>query len=102
MPEVRLVVQFTADSKEIADQAIEQLVANSKVVQQAKGCQQFEVFRSALRPEQWVLLEHWDSQEAKAAHAQAIAGVRPPPTPGVKRVREEYDYQVTASVPTAS
>jgi hypothetical protein len=48
-----------------------------------------------------VLLEHWDSQAAKAAHAQAIAGVRPPPTPGVKRVREEYDYEVTAPAPIA-
>ncbi len=97
MSGVRLVIQFTADSVEIADRAIAQSAERCKRAQQEPGCLQFEVFRSALRPEQYVLLERWESKEALAEHAQRNAAKPAPPTPGVRRVREDYEYAETAS-----
>ena len=95
MSGVRLVIQFTADSAEIADKAIGESVARCKKAQQEPGCLQFEVFRSALRPEAYVLLEHWESKEALAEHAKGMAGNPPRPNPGITRVREDYEYQTT-------
>jgi quinol monooxygenase YgiN len=96
MSGVRLVIQFTADSVEAADQAIEATVARCQRAQQEPGCLQFEVFRSALRPEHYVLLEHWESPEALAVHAQAMASNPPRPQPGITRVREDYVHNVTS------
>jgi quinol monooxygenase YgiN len=95
MSGVRLVIQFTADSEETANQAIEAAVERCKRAQQEPGCLQFEVFRSAMRPDHYVLLEHWESAEALAVHA--AAGPPPQPRPGIKRVREDYEHKVTAS-----
>ena len=95
MTGVRLVITFTADSVEIADKAIEAAVERCKKAQQEPGCLQFEVFRSALQPERYTLLEHWDSKESLAVHAQAMASNPPRQTPGIRRVREDYEYQTT-------
>ena len=95
MSGVRLVINFTAESPEIAEKAIESAIERCKRAQQEPGCVQFEVFRSALRPEAYVLLEHWDSKEALAVHAQGMAGNPPRPTPGISRVREDYEHKVT-------
>jgi quinol monooxygenase YgiN len=95
MSGVRLVIQFTADSAEIADKAIGESVERCKKAQQEPGCLQFEVFRSALRPESYVLLEHWASKAALAEHAKGMANNPPRPNPGIKRVREDYEYQAT-------
>jgi len=92
MSGVRLIIQFTADNAEIADKAIAAAAERCKRAQQEPGCLQFEVFRSALQPEHYVLLEHWESKEALAVHAQAMAGNPPQPTPGIRRVREDYEY----------
>jgi quinol monooxygenase YgiN len=99
MSGVRLIVQFTADSAEVADKAIAEAVERCKRVQQEPGCVQFEVFRSALRPEHYVLLEHWESKEALAVHAQGMASNPPPRNPSIKRVREDYEYAETAPAP---
>jgi len=96
MAGVRLVIQFTAESPAIADTAIAASVERCKKAQQEAGCLQFEVFRSALRPEHYVLLEHWESKEALAIHAQGMVGNPPRPSPGVTRVREDYEYRVTS------
>jgi quinol monooxygenase YgiN len=96
MAGVRLLIQFTADSVEIADQAIEAAVERCKSSQQEPGCLQFEVFRSALRPEQYVLLELWESPEALAVHAAGMANSPPPARPGITRVREDYVHNVTS------
>ena len=96
MAGVRLVINFTADSPEIAEQAIAGAIERCKQAAQEPGCLQFEVFRSALRPEAYVLLEHWASKEDLAVHAQAMAGNPPRATPGISRVREDYEYQVTS------
>ena len=78
MSGVRLIIQFTADSAEIADKAVAQAAERCKRVQSEPGCLQFEVFRSALQPERYVLLEQWESKEALAVHAQAMAGKSAP------------------------
>jgi quinol monooxygenase YgiN len=54
---------------------------------------QFEVFRSALQPEKYVLLELWESQDALDVHAQTMVANPPRPTPGISRTREDYEYQ---------
>src|SRR5690242_17370743 len=95
MSGVRLVIQFTAESAKIADEAIEQSVERCKLAQQEPGCLQFEVFRSALRPEHYVLLELWESPAALATHAARNAANPPRPRPGITRVREDYDYRET-------
>ncbi len=95
MSGVRLLIQFTADSAEIADKAIGAMAERCKKAQLEPGCLQFEVFRSALRPEAYTLLEHWDSKEALAEHAKLNAKNPRAPNPGIKHVREDYEYQVT-------
>jgi quinol monooxygenase YgiN len=96
MSGVRLLIQFDADSAEIADKAVGEMAERCKKAQQEPGCLQFEVFRSALRPEAYVLLEHWESKEALAEHAKGMATNPPPrPNPAIKRVREDYEYQAT-------
>jgi quinol monooxygenase YgiN len=97
MAGVRLLIQFTAESSEIADSAIEAAVERCKRASQEPGCLQFEVFRSALRPEHYVLLEHWETPEALAVHAAGMSTNPPPPRPGIKRVREDYVHQVSSS-----
>ena len=95
MSGVRLIIQFAADSTEIADKAIEQSVERCKRVQSEPGCLQFEVFRSALNPAHYVLLERWESKEALAVHAQGMAANPPQATPGITRIREDYQYSET-------
>jgi quinol monooxygenase YgiN len=95
MSGVRLVIQFTADSVEAADKAIADAAERCKRVQQEPGCLQFEVFRSALQPEKYVLLEHWESKEALAEHAKLMAANPPPQNPRIKRVREDYEHQAS-------
>jgi quinol monooxygenase YgiN len=97
MSGVRLIVQFNADSAEIADAAIAEATERCKRVQNEPGCLQFEVYRSALRPESYVLLEHWESKEALAVHAQTMVANPPPRNPGIKRVREDYEYAEMAA-----
>jgi quinol monooxygenase YgiN len=95
MAGVRLIIQFTADSAETADKAIAEAAERCKRVQQEPGCQQFEVFRSALDPAKYVLLEQWESKDALAVHAQGMATNPPRPNPGIKRIREDYEYNAT-------
>src|SRR5689334_9280274 len=95
MSGVRLIVQFTADSVATADAAIAEAAERCKRVQHEPGCIQFEVFRSALSPEKYVLLEHWESKEALAEHAKGMVANPPPRNPGITRVREDYDYAET-------
>jgi quinol monooxygenase YgiN len=96
MAGVRLVIQFTADNEDVASAAIERAVERCKQAQQEPGCLQFEVFRSALRPQHYVLLEHWESQDALDVHARGMAANPPPANPAIKRVREDYEHRVTS------
>ncbi len=66
---------------------------------QEPGCEQFEVFQSALNPDKLALLELWTDQAALDAHAKLNA-TRPPMPSGLRAgggVREDYTYMVTRS-----
>jgi quinol monooxygenase YgiN len=71
-----------------------------RAVQPEPGCQQYEVFQSALAPDKFVLLEIWADQAALDAHAQRNA-TRPPNAALVAlradgtRPREDYIYNRT-------
>jgi quinol monooxygenase YgiN len=95
MTGVRLVIQFTADTPEVADAAIARSVERCKSASQEPGCLQFEVFRSALSPERYVLLEHWESQDALDVHADGNRANPPRPQPGITSQREDYVYNRT-------
>jgi quinol monooxygenase YgiN len=99
MSGVRLIVQFTADSPETADKAVAEAADRCKRVQSEPGCLQFEVFRSALDPAKYVLLERWESKDALAVHAQGMATNPPPRNPNIQRAREDYDYAETMPAP---
>ena len=61
------------------------------------GCEQFEVFQSALDPDRLVLLERWSDQAALDAHVKLNA-TRPPLRPELRAgagEREDYDYRRT-------
>ena len=91
MTAVRVVVQFTADSAAIADQRVPELAERAKNVRLEPGCLQFEAFRSVSRPEQYALIELWESQEVLDERNRARGGVPPPPA-GVTRVIEHYQH----------
>jgi len=90
MAGVRLIIQFTAGSKEEADKEVEAMADRCRKAQTEPGCLQFEVFRSELRNDTYALLEHWSSEEALEDHRKrGMAGSNP----SVKRVREHYEHQ---------
>jgi quinol monooxygenase YgiN len=90
MAGVRLIIQFTAESAAEADKLVEGMADRCRSVQSEPGCVQFEVFRSALRPETYALLEHWTSEQALDEHRKrGMAGTGA----NVKRVREHYEHQ---------
>jgi len=63
-------------------------------VMQEPGCEQFEVFQSALNPDRLVLLELWTDQAALDVHAE-VNKTRAPLPPGLRAdsaVREDYNY----------
>ena len=71
-----------------------------RTVQQEPGCQQFEVFQSALDPDKLVTLELWADQAALDTHARLNA--TRPPNPALAalradgtRPREDYTYNRT-------
>ncbi len=90
MAGVRLVLQFTAPNAAEAAQAVEAMSERCRKAQQEPGCIQFEVFRSALEPEKYALLEHWASEEALEEHRKR--GITPS-NPNIKRVREHYEHK---------
>ena len=61
------------------------------------GCEQFEIFQSALDPDKLALLERWRDQAALDAHAQ-LNRTRPPLRPELRvgaGEREDYEYHRT-------
>src|SRR6266849_9540033 len=76
---VRLVITTYAKPGKGAELA--QVMADRcRAVQQEPGCQQFEVFQSALDPDTLVVLELWADQAALDAHARRNATRPPNPT----------------------
>lgn len=61
------------------------------------GCEQFEVFQSALNPDKLTLLELWKDQAALDVHAKVNA-TRAPLPDGLRAgtgEREDYEYKRT-------
>ena len=93
---VRLVVSITAAPGKGAELA-QAMKGRCEISQKDAGCEQFEVFQSALDPDKLVLLERWSSQAALDAHAQ-LQRQRPALPPGLRLgdgEREDYEYNRT-------
>ena len=93
---IRLVVTITAASGKGTELA-QAYGARCAEVQKEPGCEQFEVFQSALNPDKLVLLEHWTDQAALDVHAQ-LNSARPPLQPELRvgrGEREDYQYNRT-------
>jgi quinol monooxygenase YgiN len=93
---VRLVVTFHAAPGKGAELA-QAMKARCEVSRQDAGCEQFEVFQSALDPDRLVLLELWKDQAALDAHAK-LQAQRPPLPEGLRLgagEREDYAYNRT-------
>src|SRR5438876_4755730 len=75
---IRLVI--TTYAKPGQGAALAQAMADRcRAVQQEPGCQQFQVFQSALDPDKLVVLELWDDQAALDVHAQVNVTRTPNP-----------------------
>lgn len=93
---VRLVIQMNAAPGKGAELA-RAMAERCRISQQDEGCEQFEIFQSALNPDKLCLLECWTSAEALAAHGQ-LQRQRPPLPPGLRvgdGEREDYQYNRT-------
>lgn len=73
---VRLIItMYTKPGK--GTELAQAMADRCRAVQQEPGCQQFEVFQSALDPDTLVVLELWADQTALDVHAQVNA-TQPP------------------------
>ena len=93
---VRLVVTITAAPGKGAELA-QAYRGRCAEVMKEPGCEQFEVFQSALDPDRLTLLERWSDQAALDAHAKLNA-TRPPLRPELRvgsGEREDYEYRRT-------
>jgi len=90
---IRLVVTITAAPGKGADLA-KAYEARCAEVMKEPGCEQFEVFQSAVNPDRLALLERWADQAALDAHAR-LNQTRPPLRPELRvgsGEREDYEY----------
>jgi quinol monooxygenase YgiN len=93
---VRLVVSITAAPGKGAELA-QAMKGRCEISRKDAGCEEFEVFQSALNPDRLVLLERWSSQAALDAHGQ-LQRTRPALPPGLRQgdgEREDYEYNRT-------
>jgi len=93
---VRLVVTINAAPGKGAELA-QAFRSRCAEVAQEPGCQQFEVFQSALNPDKLALLELWQDQAALDVHAK-VNETRAPMPPGLRAgtgEREDYQYNRT-------
>lgn len=96
MSGVRVIVNITMDSPATVDAAMEQRIERCKRVEATEeGCLQYEIYRSAVRPEKIVLLEHWSSYEIYDKHwtGQVAREGLPQPRPGSRSVAEFYRHE---------
>jgi quinol monooxygenase YgiN len=93
---VRLVITFTAAPGKGAELA-HAFAARCAEVAQEPGCEQFEIFRSAVHPDRLVLLELWTDQAALDAHGEMNKTRSPLPRElfAGGGEREDYTYSRT-------
>lgn len=93
---IRLVVTITAAPGKGSELA-RAYEARCAEVMKEPGCEQFEVFQSAVNPDRLALLERWVDQAALDAHAR-LNQTRPPLRPDLRAgggEREDYEYNRT-------
>ena len=93
---VRLVVSIAASPGKGAELA-QAYKARCAECMQEPGCEQFEIFQSAVDPDKLALLERWSDQAALDAHARLNA-TRPALRPELRvggGEREDYEYRRT-------
>ena len=83
---VRLVITTYAKPGKGTELA-QAMADRCRAVQQEPGCQQFEVFQSALDTDKLLVLELWADQAALDAHAQVNA--TRPPNPALADLRAD-------------
>ena len=91
---LRLVITINAAPGKGAEFA-EAFRGRCEEVMQESGCEQFEVFQSAVNPDKLVLLELWKDQASLDAHAKMNATRAPLPEglrSGVPGQREDYEF----------
>lgn len=93
---IRLVVSINAAPGRGSELA-QAFRARCLEAMQEPGCEQFEVFQSALDPDKLVLLERWSDQTALDVHAKANESRPPLPAElrGGPGDREDYEYNRT-------
>jgi len=92
----RLVVTITAAPGKGSELA-QVYKARCEECMKEPGCEQFEVFQSALDPDKLALLERWSDQAALDTHAKLNA-TRPALPSGLRAgngEREDYEYKRT-------
>jgi quinol monooxygenase YgiN len=93
---IRLVVTITAAPGKGGELAQAYRGRCAEVLKEP-GCEQFEIFQSAVDPDRLTLLERWSDQAALDAHARLNA-TRPPLRPELRAgvgEREDYEYRRT-------
>jgi quinol monooxygenase YgiN len=90
---IRLIISLSAAPGK-GDAFLQAMKGRCQEVASEPGCEQFEVFQSALDPDRLVLLELWSDQAALDAHAKmnTTRAPRPPGLRGPAAGREDYDY----------
>ena len=93
---IRLIVTITAAPGRGSELA-ELYKARCAEVTSEPGCEQFEVFQSAMNPEKLVLLERWTDQAALDVHSKLNSTRSPLPSElrTGTTVREDYEYNRT-------
>jgi len=93
---IRLVVTITAAPGKGAELA-QAYRARCADAMKEPGCEQFEIFQSAVNPDRLTLLERWKDQAALDVHAE-LNKTRPPLNPELRvgtGEREDYEYRRT-------
>jgi quinol monooxygenase YgiN len=93
---IRLVVTMTAAPGK-GSQLAQAYKARCADAMKEPGCEQFEIFQSAVNPDRLTLLERWADQVALDAHAK-LNSTRPPLLPELRvgsGEREDYEYRRT-------
>jgi quinol monooxygenase YgiN len=94
---VRLVIQINAAAGKGGELA-QAMATRCREVQGEPGCEQYEVFQSAVEPDKLVLLERWSDASALEIHSklnQTRPQIAPELRSGTPGEREDYEYNRT-------